>query len=256
MEFPKIKAVPIPFTLYDFFGYLLPGITFGALIIFSFDIREAVHLVTNKILGEADISHYPFLFKDFILLLHESPWFISLFGLLVAYLLGHVLAALSSYFVERLLVQSWLKYPTENMFGLSGKKKVFFFRNFRRSHSPNFIAQFKSQFETHFKIPLSSPNDIFWITWSFVAHNCPIAFARSSHFLNLYAFSRNLSMTFLMAALLLFVFELFSCLTVHWLLILLYCLIAVILYWNYLKLLRRLNDEVYRSFYAFVTGSD
>ncbi|MGB9694038.1 MAG: hypothetical protein ACPLYF_04270 [Fervidobacterium sp.] len=255
MEFPKFKTVQIPFTLYDFFGYLLPGITFGALMLLSFDLPNAIQLVTEKVLGHRTDSSPSFLFMDFISLLHKSPWFISLFGLLISYIIGHVIAALSSYFLERIFVQAWLKYPTENMFQLNEKKKKWLFKNFRRSYTSEFVERFKSQFELFFNLPISNSNDTFWITFSFIAHNCPSTFARATHFLNLYGFSRNLSMTFLLSGLVLFIFELIYTQPLQWLIIISYIAISITLYWNYLKLLRRLNDEIYRGFYAFVTSS-
>jgi hypothetical protein len=253
MEIPKFRTVQIPFTLYDFFGYLLPGITFGALMLLSFDVPKIIDVLTKKVIGNFSIPNYTYLFRDFIALLHESPWFISVCTLLISYIVGHFLAALSSYFLEKLLVQSWLQYPTENMFELRGKKKRYLFRNFRRAYTLEFIDKFKFQFESYFKLPLASSNDTFWITFEFVAHNCPATFARSIHFLNLYGFSRNLSMTFLTAGITLMYFEFTNMPTVHWMLVCCYFGISLILYWNYLKLLRRLNDEVYRGFYSFVT---
>lgn len=256
MDISQFRKVKIPFTLYDLFGYLLPGITFGSLFIFSYDAPKAFDLIKENIADSSFRQDHTYLLNDLSELLHQSPFLISVLGLLLAYIVGHILAAFSSYFLERVLVQTWLRYPTENMFKLRPNRKVRVFRNFRRPYTSTFIEQFKVRFESIFKLPLSSSNDIFWITFEFVALNCHAAFARSIHFLNLYGFLRNLSMTFLMSAIVLLGFNIGGGSAIHWSIISSYIVASIMLYWNYLKLLRRLNDEVYRGFYAFVTSRE
>ena len=102
-------------------------------------------------------------------------------------------------------------------------------------------------------MPFGSSSDIFWLCFEFVAHNCPTAFARATHFLNLYGFSRNLSMVFFFSALVLLSFELLEGMRLHLSISIVYALTAFFLFWNYLKLLRRLNDEIYRAFYSFAS---
>lgn len=254
MDIKDIKKVEVPFTLYDFFGYLLPGLTFGALLFLSFDLPKAVEYARHTILGLEPKPTFSFLLSDIIKLLDQSPFFISVLAIVIAYILGHIIASLSSFLFEKIVVLNWLSYPTENMFQLKERKHPFF-PNYRRGYTKKFIKSFRKHFESSFGIPLKNPNDVFWITFEFVAHNCPSAFARSMHFLNLYGFSRNLSMTFLSAAVFLLSYEIANGLMINWLFLSIYTAISFSLFWNYLRLFRRLNDEVFRGFYSFVSSS-
>jgi hypothetical protein len=253
MDIKDIKRVEVPFTLYDFFGYLLPGLTFGALTFLSFDLPKAVEHARHTILGIGPKPTFSFLLSDIVGIIDLSPFFISVLIIVIAYILGHIIASLSSLLFERVVVLNWLSYPAENMFPLKERKKPFFFRNYRRAYSEQFVSNFRTHFESRFGIPLKNPSDVFWLTFEFVAHNCPSAFARSMHFLNLYGFSRNLSMSFLSAAVFLLSYELAYSLDINWLFLTVYTTISFSLFWNHLKLLRRLNDEVFRGFYSFAS---
>ena len=250
MEIAEVKKVQIPFTLYDFFGYLLHGITFPSIILLSFDVPRLADLFVSRILGKPAQETPNFVLEEFIRILHQSPWFISILCLLISYVLGHVIAAVSSFFLERLLVSSWLGYPTQNMLGIDSKPKPWFFKNFRHRYSEDFITNFKREFENRFRLQFNNPKDVFYVSFEYVAQNCPAAFARTLHFLNLYGFSRNLCMTFLVSALALFMFQFMNGLSIAWALFSTYLVVAGFFFWNYLKLFRRLDDEVYRGFYA------
>ena len=81
----------IPFSFYDFFGYLAPGFLTLAVI-------DLVFL--NKQLYKQDKSVVAF-------------WVILVGG---AYLIGQVLAFFSYLVYERLIMKKWLKKPTTNLF--------------------------------------------------------------------------------------------------------------------------------------------
>lgn len=253
MDIKDIKRVDIPFTLYDFFGYLLPGLTFGALSFLSFDLPKMFGYTSDMLLGTKPTTPSLLLFA-IIKLFDKSPFFISVLAIVISYVLGHIISSLSSLLFERFIVRGLISYPADNMFQLRRRTHPFF-RNYRRSYTEEFIQRFRQEFESQFRISLSDAHDVFWITFEFVAHNTPSVFARSMYFLNLYGFSRNLSMAFLASAVFLLSYEVTHSLTISWLLIGIYTVIAFTLFWNYLKLLRRLNDEVFRGFYAFVSTS-
>jgi hypothetical protein len=91
----------IPFSFYDFFGYLAPGF----LVLAVFDL-----VFLNQKLYHADKSKI-------------AHWVILVGG---AYLIGQVLAFFSYHFYERHLVGKWLQKPAINLLlnrkaGLSGK---------------------------------------------------------------------------------------------------------------------------------------
>jgi hypothetical protein len=122
------------------------------------------------------------------------------------------------------------------------------FRKYVRPYSTAFRLEFASCFSNRFG-GAAEPSDRFWLCFEYVAYHCPVAFARAMHFLNLYGFNRNISFALLFSAFVSF-FLLWArdyplpCLVPVGLL-----LASIPFYWNYLKLLRRLNDEVFRAFF-------
>jgi len=252
MNLNEIKNVKIPFTLYDIFGYLIPGLTFLILLLLSYDIPKAIELIVLKISEETITKTYPFIFIEIVSSIQMSPIFITAFIILVSYIVGHIIAVFASLIFERFIVEKYLNYPTANLFSGKSPKWNLFFPKYRRSYGNEFIEQFNISFKKQFGIPPEDPNDIFWISFEFVANHCPNAFARSIHFLNLYGFSRNLSMSFLLSSMTLTIVWFSYDIPLSMLQISIYIFISIFLFWNYLKLLRRLNDEVYRGFYSHI----
>jgi hypothetical protein len=200
----------------------------------------------------------PFRFTLFIGYLHKSPWFVSLFCLLVAYVSGHILSTASSYFLERVLVEKILFLPGDNMFRT--EEKIFWlFNAYRRSYPSSFIEPFKNRFELNIGLEWGNvtARERYWLCFHYIKEHSPEALLRVMHFLNLYGFARNLSMAFLstsgmIAAILYFSGAEFGVDTI--VLLLAYVVVAIGLFWNYLKLLRRHNDEIFRSFYIITKG--
>lgn len=243
--------------MYDFFGYLLPGTFFYLLAVAPHDGYGVLQVIAQRISGQHPDSTYQFLVADFVTkLLHQSPIFFAALALLVGYITGHIIAALSSLVLERLFVEKFLKYPAINMFGLQGRWRIpdIIFGKYRRPYGDRFRHSYQQKLEETFHLKFGNPNDLFWLSSEFVAHNCPTALSRAVHFLNLYGFARNLSMRFLLAGAALLMIVLFSLLNgavIGWfppVLFLLFLLFSLVFYWDYLKLLRRLNDEVLQGF--------
>lgn len=97
---------------------------------------------------------------------------------------------------------------------------------------------------------------MFWISFSYISLHHPIAYKRATHFLELYGFSRNMSMSFVFISLLPIFPHWNNDFIASWILSTVSLFIAFILFVNYTKLLRRLNDEVFRGFYVCVESSD
>ena len=253
MDIPTVRKFPLSFVIYDLFGYLLPGLAFGALTLLSCDILRTIQLVEKYIKRESLDLNSLYTISNFINFLHRSPIFISILGLIFAYIIGHVIASFSSLILERWVVEPLLGYPTCNLFNLKKKSwcvRWLFFMKYLKPYSEEFINAFRNEFENQFKLKLKHESDIFWMTFEFVAQNCPVAFSRVSHFLSLYGFSRNLSMVFLLSGLILI--DNISNHPIYKYAILSYFAIAYFLFLNYLKLLRRLNDETYRAFLSYI----
>ncbi len=117
MKPSDVRYIKIPFTLYDLFGYLLPGLLFFALFPITYDFSKIINIVSDYIRTGAYCE------RTFLLLqirdtLSISPLLLLFYCILIAYLVGHVIAALSSLILERFFVDKFLKYPAANMFGI------------------------------------------------------------------------------------------------------------------------------------------
>lgn len=190
----------------------------------------------------------------------------------VSYIFGHIIAAVSSFTFEKLILHALLKYPTNRLFpDISADSKFqswkprrltklfksfaqfmgrqCFFRNYLQPYSPDFQQKVETQFEKIFEFKISDSHDLFWLCWCYVAAKSPIFHRRLMHYVDLYGFSRNMSFSFLiLAALPLrpFGFWMINLNMAFWSWS---CLgISFIMFVNYTKLLRRTNDEVYRAF--------
>ena len=275
MKLSDLRYVKIPFTLYDLFGYLLPGVFFFALFPITYDAGTVMDLLARFMSSHSVGNHIQngFFLLQVVNVVKASPWLITVYFFLVAYLLGHVIAALSGFFLERLAVEKFLKYPAANMFNLRTHEgfiekivfaalkhvpawdtlKDFVFRNYRRPYSPDFINAFNDRFRETFRVDAQNQSDIFWLCFAYVSQNCPSTFQRASHFLNLYGFARNLSMMFFIFVPTMFGFEISRGLQLSGWIFLGYLIIGIGFFWQYLKFFRRLNDEVYRGFVSYVS---
>ncbi|WP_125178739.1 hypothetical protein [Leptospira harrisiae] len=219
-------------------------------VILSFDSTRILFSILNS-LTPLNLLDKLIIFSQFEAILKTYPWFITATSLLVAYISGHLIASISSLIGERIFVEYILGYPAEILF--KEQRKGFWpclIRKYFRPYSEDFKNKFQESFETKFKLNNPTASDYFWLSFEYVAQNCPNAFARSMHFLNLYGFNRNISYSFLLSAL-------FSIIILNYRNYPIPCFIPIVLmlgsvpfYWNYLKLLRRLNDEVFRAFYS------
>src|SRR4030042_1455734 len=98
MDFSKI-----PFTLYDFFGYLASGVLGISAFIYFYDywLPRSWRLASFN-------------------------WVLTI---IAAYVLGQILASLSKWLYELVIIGEWLKHPSTNLFE-RGKipkiKKIYF----------------------------------------------------------------------------------------------------------------------------------
>ena len=104
--------------------------------------------------------------------------------------------------------------------------------------------------ERIFDKAIQDEHDRFWLSWEYVTLHHPVAYKRSNHFLELYGFSRNSAMSFLIVALMPLSLPWMSSWSppinaIAW--SGLSMLAGLILFSNYIKLFRRMNDEVYRG---------
>lgn len=236
-----MRSVPTltGFWAYDLFGYLLPG---TLVLAAAGKFNRVGH---DLIAGRWNSGRI----QDVALLI----------GL--AYVLGHLVAALSSLFLEKLLLRKVLGYPTSRMFPAPatttpGKvRKIgsrllrFFFPGYFRAYTEQFRTALDGHFVAAFGLNPTDDHDRFWLIWEWISLHHTVAHRRATHFLDLYGFSRNTAFACLSIALLPFLPAAACPLTATawaggW------AVAAYVLFSNYTKLMRRMDDEVYRGFVA------
>lgn len=235
----------IPFSFYDFFGYLAPGFLTLAVI-------DLVFL--NKQLYKQDKSVVAF-------------WVILVGG---AYLIGQVLAFFSYLVYERLIMKKWLKKPTTNLF-LKREARPWT-KIFRHYFEPLPVKIRKKILEKaereHIKIPalraaalsdIKYRNEdltddlneeltaIYLHAYSRVKLN-ELTMAQQDIFLRLYGFARNISFSSLVVTLPI----IYHCIangfleSLHWMLIFFASFIAM--FYVYLKFYRWFSREIFLAF--------
>lgn len=251
------------FIAYDIFGYLIPGLVFIG-ITAKANTWWMDHVVRGRCSGNA---------ADTVILLG------------FAYVVGHVISAISSFFVERIVLRKIFGYPSNVMFPETSsniqkttKQSIWFQawsvicwlirrlkllaafairvnpQEYLRPYSSDFQLRVRNQFEQTFGFQPKDTYDLFWLTWSYVAMHNEVCFKRAMHFVNLYGFARNISLTLLFAAVLPYLPYWNADLEVSSKLWCWSCLaVSLIMFSNYAKLMRRSNSEIYRAFVAMTS---
>lgn len=243
------------FTLYDIFGYLIPGATFVILIWIGLHPEILKYLI--------GLSYS----VPTIIIILSKYWTIwIIIGLVITYILGHIIASISSMLFEKIIIGECLKYPTYNMLPQNiidehlgsklntknkrekGVKKLNnILLGYRGSMGNETVKIFCDLFVKKFgeqgkSILLKDKFNIFVLCFSSIKETCPLSYERIINYVSAYGFSRNSSMVFFLAAIIVSILK-FN------LLFMLTCLIiAFFLFRQYLKFLRRVNDETFYQF--------
>ena len=167
----------IPFNPYDFFGYLGNGFLILCAVEYAF----------------------------FGTSLAEREWKVgpAVFYAMLAYIVGHIIASVSSYILEHKVVRDWLKSPEETLFEPQQKTwRAFFF--------PIFYRPFPAETQTRIldvgrKNGFDKPGRAFFFHAFTVVKQDKVTLDRLTSFLNLYGFCRNVSMGLVVSAILLVV---------------------------------------------------
>lgn len=161
----------IPFSVYDFFGYLASG--FILIVVIE-------HILGVKWLLTADLSAV-----------------FTLFWIVIAYIIGHINASIASWLLERKVAGKWLGFPSDNLFNdTSGKWKAKLFPGYFTSF-PRKIQQVVKDKATDEKMDKMGES-LFIHAFATVKQN-ENTMARLNSFLNLYGFCRNISVALLFA---------------------------------------------------------
>jgi len=159
----------IPFSIYDFFGYLASGAVVLAGFLAAF-------------FGDQAFQSSPTILVGFLLII-------------VIYALGQVIANLAGDLIERRIVREGLGPPTEVLFGrrLPSKREARFFGGYFKQLSPGVRKQVGERAGDR------QGDDLFYHCHARMKSN-PAVMGRLDTFLNLYGFSRNTGLAMLIAA--------------------------------------------------------
>jgi len=217
---------------YDIFGYLLPGFFF--IIMFYKGNSWFASQMRNWLSPE----HF------------QSGLYQVIVLLIVAYITGHFIAAISSILLEKTLVSVFLKYPTVNLAYRTFKLPKWLYYTpvaYFRPYSEEFKKRLFERFLKVFGFTPKDENDLYHLTWTYVTLHHPPAFKRTTHYIELYGFSRNISMSLLLLAITP-LFPQWNHIINGWLWSIVTLVLGLFMFLNYLKLFRRMNDEMYRAF--------
>lgn len=255
----QLKDFHSPFNLYDFFGYLLPGFFLVALYVVEFDLVLLLSYVEKYNPCPRDLEHAELelrlaYIKGFLTNFSEEYKLIPFTCfILFCYLLGHIIAAFSSMFIERQFVKKLLGLPADNLFRDDHFVRIrFFFGNYRRPFRQNFQVEFARAAVRAFGYRVG-PEDYYWLCYVYIHRQAPELFARLQHFVNLYSFMRNVCATFIFYFLLRLPFLVFLPPEKKGLTFLIHAVfagVAFMLFWSYLKFFKRQAVDLFYSFFV------
>lgn len=234
----------IPFSFYDFFGYLAPGF----LTLAVFDLA-----FLNQKLYNSDKSQVAF-------------WVFLVGG---AYLIGQVLAFFSYHFYERFIVGKWLQKPATNLLlnrnaGLAEKLFRQYFDSLPKQIREKILKKAIGENLEISALHYASLSDnkykngdltkdlirdlkaLYLHSYSLVKMN-ELAMAQQDTFLKLYGFARNISLT----SLFVIPFIIYQCIRAfsqswHWLVI--FSVAGVAMFYVYLKFYRWHTRELFLAY--------
>jgi hypothetical protein len=213
-----------PFSLYDFFGYLAPG--FLALVALDYAATGGTHLNSTP-----------------------SP-ILAIFWTLAAYVTGHVIASLSGFLFEGIFVAKLLRAPEENLLSanVTAWRKIF----------PSYYEPLPHTLRVRVRVPSQKTGEdsarAIFSHCRVVVRKDPATRAILDTFLNLYGFCRNVSMSLMIVAAVMF----WGLLRKHqalgeWSQVMLWWVATAIIasigmFYRYLKFFRKYTKEVFVAY--------
>lgn len=214
----------IPFSVYDFFGLLSSGAIILAGIAFAYQGVDAFQEEFN--IGQ------------------------GLILVIAAYLLGHVVASVSSYLLERRLTRRLLGSPTDLLFG--GGMPTNWRRMLKEYHRPLPEETAKRVLDkAKDKAGIDEPGEALFFHCFGVVRKDEYPRERLAVFLNLYGFGRNTSMAALASATTIGIAAIVNRSTDStqlWIGALLAALVGIAMYLRYLKFYRQYSVELYVTY--------
>lgn len=269
------RLSPIPFTLYDILGYLLPGFFLLIVMVADHDLSLVVQYYLDKgysLAGiELECGQGDFLLPYLIRFVnwHESSSWLSIFPILLllilCFLIGHIIAALSSTFIEKFIFQKLFRFADDNLFkpysarsGAHSQKRIPIISRYQRPLADTFLKSFKKVINKRFRHDVHT-KEYFWLCYAEVIRKSPAGYSRIQHWVNLYGFARNTATVFwgyfLFKSILLGIKRYNADIKFYWFsgqsfVLLFFLLAGFILFLTYVKFYRRMAVDLFLLFYS------
>jgi hypothetical protein len=224
----------IPFTVYDFFGYLSSGFVVLISILVAF------------------VGYKPLLTAPSLL--------VSILLIVLSYIAGHVVANIAGDILESRIVRGRLGMPTEALMGSGKPSRVgkVVFRSYYSSLPASVITRVKQRAR---KNGVTDHGEALFLHCHAVLKSDPTVQSRLSTFLNLYGFCRNMTIALVLAAIFLGIGILADTAETGlgigpgwWIAAALACSCG--LFFRYLKFLRQYSVELLTTYAEVTNGSD
>lgn len=217
----------VPFSIYDFFGYLASGII--------------ISVVADHILG------YGWVLRE------NMPAAQAVFLVVIVYIIGHINANISSWLLEQNLIAKLLRHPNEILF--TDKKNLpwlprFIFPGYHTPIPWNLIERIAVAAKNR-GVPVGGEN--FFHHVRTIAKGSKETWTRMDTFLQLYGFCRNVSFSLFVSALLLAIAWLRYDARENGFLSILSLLFSIGMLYRYLKFYRQYSFEMFTAYPELAT---
>jgi hypothetical protein len=219
-----MNLIKSPFNIYDLLSYLANGFILIIAVFFLFFNEE--EFIAN-IIEKLSLS-------------------IGIIILVIAsYIVGHLISMLSSSFFEKIIVKYILGYPSRNFFlkkpaQFKVIKKIFGFYFYKTPYNHDVIDRIENKYKKIFKLDFNKWES-FNLCFHHVKENSQTTYNRLLTFISIYGFCRNLSLNFLIIAIMMLVnnYIFFGVGAI---------VLSYLFFLRYLKFFRQYGDEVYKTF--------
>lgn len=203
-------------SVYDFFGYFIPGLVFSIVLSLECYLNKAwtIGQITTVV-------------KD------SNALFVGIL-IIFAYFVGHVMNAFSSLMYEKVFLNK--RNKLENIMDPFSSKKV------------------GEIFKNEYKHAFSASNARLLVCCA--EENTPNAYSTALVFLTMYGMARSASFVFLAAAAFRFAWMVGSASFQYWYIELAYIVLAVVLYYQYARFVRYFNRHIVSCFILAYTKKD
>jgi len=126
-----------PFSIYDIFGYLIPGITFlFVILIFDLLLIKYVNNINKDFISKLITPTYS-LFKITYSEKIIKNWVFAIAYLIIimmgAYVIGHIISSISSFAIDKILVRKGYRYPFHTLLKLESTSEEKLMKDYTKS---------------------------------------------------------------------------------------------------------------------------